>query len=111
MSNTYIAAPVSGIRCAETGALAMIASIIMQAVEDVRLYLQKPQLNDKNVIESRHNTNERAQRAKQAATWLQGEECRYLVNVLKACGYRVPMKRLYRELAALKVKQQPKPLG
>jgi hypothetical protein len=90
----------------DAGFLALGASVIMQAVEDVRLYLEHAKLpgSGRNAAsrESARATNARA-----AAQWLQGHECRELRDLLAACGHTVPMKRLFRELQNAKSPSLP----
>lgn len=88
----------------DAGFLGLAAAVIMQAVEDVRLYLTFPKFTDTavNRKNASYRTNQRKVQADRAAKWLQGPECNELVIALRACGHVVPMRRLFRELAALK---------
>lgn len=86
-----------------TGFLAVAASVIMQAVEDVRIYLVSPTFAPtvrRTDFKSRENL--RATQAREAAQWLTSPECLELQEMLAACGHPVPMKRFFRELSSLK---------
>jgi len=97
----------------DTGFIALGACVIMQALEDVRLWIESPDFGTggtrsvdkgKAVIRFKCRTSERSVRAAQAAKWLNSPQCRELCDLLAACGCRVPMKRFFRELEALKQK-------
>jgi hypothetical protein len=93
-----------------TGFLAVAASVIMQAVEDVRIYLAAPHFAPgkcrRRINDVKCREDIRATRAREAAHWLKSQECLELQDMLAACGHPVPMKRFFRELSSLK-KQQP----
>lgn len=92
------------------GFLALGALVITQAVEDVRLYLTTPKLGDRktqalrNDVKARESLRETEAHA--AARWLQSQACRDLAQMLEDCGHPVPLKRFFRELKALKERQQ-----
>lgn len=93
----------------EEGALAVAACIIMQAVQDVRLFLEAPDLTSgRKTKVSRQSgiagTVRRRILAAQAAHWLDSDDCGKLCSLLESCGYKVPLKRLKRQLADLKRK-------
>ena len=97
------------IHSSSEGALVVAACIIMQAVEDVRIYLETPNLTTgrktKHSLDSGKTAEARRRTlAAQAAAWLDSDDCRHLCQILEGCGHRVPMARLKRELADLKRK-------
>ena len=88
-----------------TGYLAVAASVIMQAVEDVRIYLVSPTFAPTvRLVDVKSRENIRATQAREAAQWLTSPECLELQEMLAACGHPVPMKRFFRELSSLKQK-------
>lgn len=96
-----------------TGFLVLAIAVIMQAVEDIQLALEFPEFgkeptqskdSHKAQIRFKCRTVERQTKAKQAAEYLTSKECRETCELLRACGYPVPLKRLFKELAALKEK-------
>jgi hypothetical protein len=104
--NAVLFQPEGMIRDELHGHLALAACVIMQAVDDVRLFLTTPKFSKgktvKQAIDARCDEGIRARNAQAAATWLQGPDCADLLELLEACGHHVPMKRFFRELAALK---------
>lgn len=94
----------------EAGMLALAASVVMQAIEDVRIGLTRPEFgrrgNRLSVMEAKSRAAKRATEARVAAQWLQGPECRELCDLLAECGYPVPLKRLFRELKTAKHQTQ-----
>jgi hypothetical protein len=86
-----------------SGFLAVAAMVIMQAVEDVRIYLVSPTFAPTvRVTEAKSREDIRATQAREAAQWLKSAECLELQDMLAACGHPVPMKRFFRELSSLK---------
>lgn len=100
--------PTQQIDSVETGFLVLGARVIMQAVEDVRLYLTSPTIQKGQHRQGRINAEcwnrKRRADAAAAAEYLEGAECRELVKMLNSTGYRVPLKKLWRELHELKTK-------
>lgn len=97
------------IQTPEEGALAVAACIIVQAVEDVRMFLKTPNLTANcrtkaSLFTAGAEEKRRRGRAAEAARWLDGDDCRMLCEILANCGYQVPMLRMKRKLAGLKRK-------
>lgn len=80
----------------QSGAVALLLHIIHQAAEDVRLAMESPETKDLCGPQSRHALG------REAARWLSGPECRYLVQCLAGCGVHVPMRRIHSNLSRLK---------
>lgn len=97
--NTVLFQPQHYITNPDAGFLALGASVIMQAVDDVRLFLERP-IFDRLGDDVKSREAVRAHAARTAAQWLQGPECRELCEILAACGHPVPMERFFRELKA-----------
>lgn len=92
----------------EEGALALAMSVILCAVSDIKAELcplESTRMDQRNRPPSRLTKNHlKARRilATQAAAFLQGENAGLWLDVLNACGVKVPMNRIWRELKQLK---------
>lgn len=103
-------APEKYIQDPESGSVAVCISIIECAFDDVRRYLAPPTActsqeasqSHKAQIQARAVITVRRTRAIQAASFLQSDACQELVSILAACGLRVPMRKIFRELQTLK---------
>lgn len=97
--------PTAQIDSVDTGYLVLAARVIMQAVEDVRLYLVNPVIKKGNGRQAKWNEKccalKRKTDAKAAAEYLQGSACRDLCKLLESSGYRVPLKKLWQQLSQM----------
>lgn len=103
--------PTLQIDSVDTGFLVLAARVIMQAVEDVRLYLVNPVIKKGHGRQAKWNVDcwarKRKANAQAAAEYLQGPECRELCKLLESSGYRVPLKKLWHQLSQIKKPTNP----
>ncbi|MES2596031.1 MAG: hypothetical protein V4662_11875 [Verrucomicrobiota bacterium] len=93
----------------EDGALVLAMMVIHCAIDDIRLHLQPPELRiplgqrtpETDSLARRQFSARRAY-ARNAAAFLHGDDGRWWLSALEACGVPVPLNRLFRQLQQLK---------